>query len=218
MMGSLGKWYRKNLFNTKKIKSPYLFCDNKKKSALKEKLAGDHYLNVGISWKSINTPYSENKSCHLNDLLAILKLPKINLIDLQYGDTVVERKHIRENFGIDIQKLADIDNTADIDNLANLVSACDVVVSTSNSTAHLACSLGKPTLVLLPWHTPLWYWHTENVDSPWYPTAILLRQQTAGDWSKPAEKAANILLDLCRRSEERQNLASFAKNGETNCR
>jgi len=41
--------------------------------------------------------------------------------------------------------------------LAALIDACDLIVTVSNSTAHLAAAMGKPTLILLAHHTPLWY-------------------------------------------------------------
>jgi hypothetical protein len=80
--------------------------------------------------------------------------------------------------------------------LVALIDACDVVVTVSNTTAHLAAAIGKPTLVLLPWHTPLWYWHLQSMDSPWYPSAILLRQAASADWSVPVEQAAKIVKGL----------------------
>ena len=34
--------------------------------------------------------------------------------------------------------------------MASLISACDLIVSTTNATVHLSASLGKDTRVLLP--------------------------------------------------------------------
>ncbi len=89
----------------------------------------------------------------------------------------------------------------DIEGLAALIDACDIVVTVSNTTAHLAAALGKPTLVLLPWHTPLWYWHLSSMNSPWYPTAILLRQESAGEWHTPVGQVAKIANGLARQAK-----------------
>jgi hypothetical protein len=71
------------------------------------------------------------------------------------------------------------------------VAAVDVVVSTSNTTAHMAAALGKPTLILLHHGiSPHWYWTRNGETTPWYPTARLLRQPQTGDWHSLAESVA----------------------------
>jgi ADP-heptose:LPS heptosyltransferase len=78
----------------------------------------------------------------------------------------------------------EIDNTNDIDSLAALISACDAVVTVSNTTAHLAGALGRPTWVLAPYgYTRLWYWFTDRADSPWYPHVQIRRQAMSQPWS-----------------------------------
>ncbi len=72
----------------------------------------------------------------------------------------------------------------DLDRLAAAMCACDMVVTVSNTTAHLAAGLGLPTMVKLPQaRGPLWYWHRDRKDLPWYPSARLFRQPANGDWS-----------------------------------
>jgi ADP-heptose:LPS heptosyltransferase len=87
-----------------------------------------------------------------------------------------------------------VDNTQDIDGLAALISACDAVVTVSNTTAHIAGALGKRVYILLAYSQGApWYWHVERDDSPWYPTAKLFRQSRIGDWgSLMAEVAAEL--------------------------
>ena len=79
---------------------------------------------------------------------------------------------------------------------ASLIDACDVVVTVSNSTAHLAAALGKPTIVMLPHHTPLWYWHHASMTSPWYPSVTLLRQAQPAQWGPVVSQVATILTGL----------------------
>ena len=58
----------------------------------------------------------------------------------------------------------------------------DVVVTVDTSIAHLAGALGKKVFILLPFNAD-WRWLLNRQDSPWYPTATLLRQHQVGDWS-----------------------------------
>ena len=46
---------------------------------------------------------------------------------------------------------ASVDNREDLDGLAALIEVCDLVVSTSNVTIHMAGALAKETWVMLPY-------------------------------------------------------------------
>ena len=82
-----------------------------------------------------------------------------------------------------MQRLPDVDTFNDMDALAALIRACDLVVTTSNTTAHLAGAVGAPTLLMLPFASGRhWYWHEEREDSPWYPSMQLFRQRQVGEW------------------------------------
>ena len=69
---------------------------------------------------------------------------------------------------------------------------CDLVVSTSNVTIHLAGALAKETWVLLPYVANLW-WFTDRSDSLWYPTLRLYRQKKFGDWFAVYSEVTNKL-------------------------
>jgi len=195
-MASLGRWFRTSEKDFEKISSPFLQCDKSRAIALRHQLKKPNRLLVGISWQSLRAEHGASKSCSLSHLLPALKSQNIDFIDLQYGDTAEERSLLKASDGIEIQRVDTIDNKLDIDGLATLIDACDIVLTVSNTTAHLSAALGKPTLVLLPWHTPLWYWHLNSMYSRWYPSAALLRQSTAGDWSEPVNQAAKIIQGL----------------------
>ena len=64
-----------------------------------------------------------------------------------------------------------------------LIALCDLVVSTSNVTIHMAGALGKEAWVLLPFAANFW-WLIERTDSLWYPTVKLYRQKSLQDWSE----------------------------------
>ncbi len=192
-IASLGQFFRRNTSGLSRIPSPYLVANNELVTRLRQQHRQDGSLICGLSWRSANPETGSAKSIKLDGLHPLLKLSGTKFINLQYGDTTEERRHIREQIGVDVAQVDGLDNQNDIDGLAALITACDIVITVSNSTAHLAAALGKPTLVLLPHHTPLWYWHLDSKTSPWYPTVTLLRQDIAGDWTKPINDAANWL-------------------------
>ena len=72
----------------------------------------------------------------------------------------------------------------DIDGLAALITACDFVVTVSNTTAHLAGALGKETYVLVPFgQARMWYWFHDRADNPFYPDIKIRRQAKTHDWA-----------------------------------
>jgi hypothetical protein len=193
-IGSLGKFFRADATGLSKISTPYLKADYSKTNDFRRRLAKPNRIVCGISWRSKNITFGADKSITLDALHPILSLSGVDFVDLQYGDTTEERRELQQRGGIGIQNLAEIDNKNDIDSLAALISACDIVVTISNVTAHIAAALGKPTLVMLPNSSSLfWYWHRERTDSPWYPTTILIRQTQRGEWQDVIEIARAAL-------------------------
>jgi ADP-heptose:LPS heptosyltransferase len=118
---------------------------------------------------------------------------------LQYGDTSADRAAAREECGVDIVHFEDQDNFADIDGLAALISACDLVITVSNTTAHLAGALGVPAMVMIPAGIgQTWYWFADSAASPWYPSLTLYRQKVAGDWPSLLKQVGKALRDYSR--------------------
>jgi hypothetical protein len=94
------------------------------------------------------------------------------------------QKEVREN---DIEDLLNSsirhfeDDLHDFSDTAALINEMDLVISVDTSVAHLAASLNKPTLILIP-YAPDWRWMLNRDDTPWYPTVKLYRQTILGDW------------------------------------
>lgn len=197
-IASLGKFFRRDATALARVPSPYLRADEDAAARLHSRLTQGGKVVCGLSWASKNAETGATKSLPLAGLLPVLNVPGVEFIDLQYGDTVQERQALSSETGITVRRLDEIDNKNDIDGLAALIMACDLVITVSNSTAHLAAALGKPVLILLAHHTPLWYWHIDGERSPWYPNATLLRQATQGDWIPTVERAAQRLSSFVR--------------------
>jgi ADP-heptose:LPS heptosyltransferase len=95
-----------------------------------------------------------------------------------------------------VERLADIDNTGDLDGLAALISACDAVLTVSNTTAHLAGAVGTPTWVIVPCgRGHLWVWFEGQPSSPWYPRLQVRRQSEGQSWASLVEEIAPELVD-----------------------
>ncbi|MFM9971066.1 MAG: tetratricopeptide repeat protein [Burkholderiales bacterium] len=193
-MGSLGRHLRKNIDAIDAPAAGYLRADSARARDLRARLAGEKKKICGLSWVSKSPASGANKSMRLSDLEPLLRLPGFDFVDLQYGDNNAEIELLEATRAVRINRIPEIDNFNDIDGLAALIEACDVVVTVSNTTAHLAAAMGKRVFIMLPYSPGLlWYWHFDREDSPWYPSARLFRQKSAGDWQGVVARVAKTL-------------------------
>ena len=196
-LGSLGKFFRNNNDDFRQVVSGYLKADLDLKNSLRTKLNHPQKLVCGLSWRSKNHEFGRAKSLTLDALIPLLGLPDVEFVDLQYGDTSDEIATLEKDRGLAIAQVEGVDKFQDIDALAALIAACDIVVTVSNTTAHLAAALGKPVIIMLPNSPSLfWYWHLKRADSPWYPSAVLLRQTIPGEWHDVIATAATALREF----------------------
>jgi tetratricopeptide (TPR) repeat protein len=181
-IGSIARHFRNSLSGFHSQPRGYLKVEKARSRRLRETLAAEGKLVCGLSWFSKRKLLGENKSIPLEDLVPVLEIPGIEFVDLQYGDTDLDRKSLLRTSGCRLRHLDEIDALDDIDGLAALIDACDVVVTVSNTTAHLAGALGKETLLMLP-HSrgTFWYWGAQG-ETPWYPSIRSFRQTYAGNW------------------------------------
>lgn len=183
-MASLGRHFRPDWASFPLRENGYLRCDSELSARLRERLADGRQV-IGLSWASKNTRYGTAKSAQLHDFAAVLRLPGCRFIDLQYGDTHVEREAVAQDLGVTVERIPDIDNMNDIDGLASLIAACDIVVTVSNTTAHLAGALGKETYLLAPiGRGRMWCWFRDRQDSPFYPHMSLKWLKRKQPWSE----------------------------------
>ena len=199
-IASLGQLFRRDARDMANVQQGYLRADAERIAVLRDRLHANEpsrKLVCGLSWHSKNDEFGRDKSLSLPSLMPVLSLPGMRFVDLQYGDTSAERAELQAQSQISLRKFDDIDNFHEVDALAALISACDIIVTVSNTTAHLAAALGKPVIVMLPASPSLfWYWHLERNDSPWYPSAVLLRQTQAGEWHEVIATASIALQEF----------------------
>ena len=73
---------------------------------------------------------------------------------------------------------------SDLADAAAIIQQLDVVLSVDTAMLHLAASMGVPTWGLLS-QLGDWRWLDQNrLDSPWYPSVRLFRQQSLNDWGE----------------------------------
>ncbi|OGA23491.1 MAG: hypothetical protein A3I02_13265 [Betaproteobacteria bacterium RIFCSPLOWO2_02_FULL_67_26] len=193
-VGSLGRWLRGS-FESFPRRPSFLEADPSRAQAYRARLLGDRPARVvGISWKSANPEFGSHKSISLLDWQGILRVPGACFVDLQYGETAAERERVERQAGARIEHLPDLDLHDDLDGLAALCAACDLVITASNVTAHVAGALGRPVWLIVPLgNGRLWYWFTGRTDSPWYPSLRIFTQQTPGSWREAVDEVAREL-------------------------
>ncbi len=108
-----------------------------------------------------------------------------------------ELQALRAATGIEVVEADGVDTLNDLDGLAALITACDLVVSISNTTVHLAGALGTPTWVLLQ-DAPSRRWGQRGDGEPshWYESVRLFRQDSSDDWTTPLDQVRAELAAL----------------------
>ncbi len=180
----IGKYYRRNFDEFPKSTGGYLKANINLTTTLREK-----YLKhasgkkiVGIAWHSLNSQIGGFKAIPIEALKPILENDKILFVSLQYGNITDQLDKLSSSANIDIYNDATVDQFVDMDSFFAQVAAMDLVITISNTTAHVAGALGVPTWVMLPRQGlgPLWFWFLERTNSPWYQSVRLFRQQDLG--------------------------------------
>ncbi len=192
-LSSLGRFFRRD-FKDFPLRDRYLTADADQTAALRARYAQPDKRLVGLSWRSRNARFGDQKTLAPEALAPLLTLPGIRWVCLQYGAEESEVAALRQRFDADIVWDESVDSLGDMEGFAAQVAALDAVVSTSNTTVHFTGALGVPGHVLLPrgWGL-LWYWLQDADRTPFYPGLTLHRQAAAGDWSAPIAAAAACL-------------------------
>ncbi|TAK99883.1 MAG: tetratricopeptide repeat protein [Rhodospirillaceae bacterium] len=207
---SLGIYLRPD-FQSFPRRAGYLKADPVKVTSLRaryEALAQGRRI-IGLSWRS-KAVKGQSKSMALLDLGPALTTKNIFFVNLQYGDCGMEIAAARERLGVDIFQDSSVDPLSDMDTAFAQVAAMDLVITTSNTTAHTAGAQNVPVWVMLPFGKGLlWYWFIRHQTSAWYPSASLIRsprvQSETPWWQEIMEPIASRLAAWTQSSAEIQN-------------
>ena len=166
--------------------------DHNLRSKYLQKYKSDNQTVLGISWMSANKKIGDEKSVPLNQLASIIGNQKT--ISLQYGDVQDEIHSVNQDKSTNIIHDDELDYFNDINSLAALVSICDIVVTCSNVTAHIAGRLGIKTYLMIPkFFGNIWYWNESQNQSKWYPSVTILRQKEDMNWDDPIQEVQKNL-------------------------
>ena len=201
-MLSLGRWLRPSTESFPSDQKSYLCSCAERTQQLRRKYQqlADGRLLVGVSWKSISADRrrSRSKSVPLEYWTSILSRQDCFFLNLQYGDVKREIEEFKSKTNLRIYYEEEINSLGSLDDFAAQVSALDLIISTSNTTVHVAGGLGKSVWTLLP-HVSDWKWMLKGRSSVWYPAMKLFRQDEIGDWSGVFQSVASELDVFCRR-------------------
>lgn len=160
-------------------KVPYLATDPDKEKHWRKWLGTNNKFRLGLVWRGSGHPgLVGERDIALGKLLAQIP-PEMEIISLQPSLEPDEMSLFENDSRLRQVKppLSDFTETA------ALITQLDLVVSVDTAVAHLAGALGCPVWILLT-EPPDWRWLLKRDDSPWYPTATLLRQHNGGEWEQ----------------------------------
>jgi len=180
--GSLGKFFRNDL-KSFPLKPYFKKIENYKDEELEKILKNNSKIKIGLSWKSFKNRYAKEKSLKLEDLNNFFKLDNCSFFNLQYGNVAEELGNFLKDNSIQITTLKNLDLFNDFVGLANLLSNLDILVTVSNSTAHLAGALGIKTLLIKPAnHASYHYWNYPDNNTPWYKSIRMIEKKNLNDF------------------------------------
>lgn len=156
-------------------------------------------LTVGITWASSAIKIGPHKSIRIEQMLPFLK-DEYQILNLQYGSSKEAVDAFNKQHGANVVTTS-ANLWKDFESVAALCAMCDVIVSVSSSTVHLAGALGVP--VLLMDANKLWYWGNKHGDrSAWYPSVkIFQREHMLAPWDNVV---ADVTKELGRIEHDRQ--------------
>jgi tetratricopeptide (TPR) repeat protein len=144
----------------------------------------DSDKRVGICWSgSLKSRYDQHRSIALEQLAPLFNIPGVEYYSLN-KDVRESDKEAFERFGIKPVVMDTFEDTA------NAMNNLDLVITVDTSVAHMAGTVGVPTLVMLTSFRTYWLWITGEETSPWYPSVRTIRQKKDGDWS-------NVVASVC---------------------
>jgi len=172
---------------------PYLAVPAERLAYWRDRLP--HGPRAGFVWSGSATHKNDlNRSIPLARLAALFGDPALRCFSLQSELRDADKEALDGlpslvHLGGELRDFADT---------AAVISLLDIVVSVDTSVAHLAGALGKPVVILLPCAADF-RWMRHRDDTPWYPTAKLIRQQAFGDWDSAILRLGDELGAIARR-------------------
>lgn len=173
-------------------RTPYLSPDPERVGRWRQWLDANHppgLPRIGIAWSGRPThPNDRRRSIRLKALIPLARARSARFVSLQKPFPAVDQADVSEFPG-----LSDIAaELKDFEDTAALISLLDLVITVDTSVGHLSGALGKRVWIMLAKASD-WRWLLDRSDSPWYSSARLFRQPTAGAWPSLITSVAEAL-------------------------
>ncbi|WP_428391498.1 tetratricopeptide repeat protein [Lichenicoccus sp.] len=167
---------------------PYLSPPDEALDHWRARLPRTAALRCGIVWAgNAGHPNDRRRSLAFAELAPLWALAGVEWHSLQVGSRAADLGAAPAGQIRDLSpELTDFAETA------AAIMQLDVVVTPDTAVAHLAGSLGVPSLVMLSFATD-WRWIRGQDSSLWYPGMRLFRQDRSSDWRPVIEAVAAAL-------------------------
>jgi hypothetical protein len=172
---------------------PYLFAEATLVDQWQRELSSCRGCKVGIAWQgNPKFPDDRSRSIPLAAFEPLGRIPGVHLFSLQKGFGAEQLDTIADRFTVtDLGRRLDETSGPFMDTAA-VMANLDLVITADTVIMHLAGALGVPVWVALSF-APHWIWLLGRNDSPWYPTARLFCQTSAGNWDDVFARLADKL-------------------------
>lgn len=173
----------------------YVVAEATRRAAYERRLAAlGPGLKVGIAWRSLKTRQESRHYAPLAQRGALLTVPGVHCVSLQYDDPEAELHAARQHWGVPIHVWDDLDLVDDVDAVAALISTLDLVIGPEGTITALAGALGRPVWRLTAaggsWTS------LGTPGSPWFPSMRVFCQARAGAWDDVMKRIATALVTL----------------------
>ena len=189
-IASLGRYFRRGVGDFSRQPRPLLLPDPERVRLVRERLGTAR--RIGISWRSFQPAgrkHTELRKSFPLERFAAMEPLGVELLDLQYGEVGEERRAFDERHPGLRREVEGLDRFHDIEGVLAAIQTCDLVITTSNVTAHFAGALGKRTwLVYRGIDVPFHYW-LPGADgrSLWYPDVEIVMRREWRTWEEAFE-------------------------------
>ncbi|MGE3536950.1 MAG: tetratricopeptide repeat protein [Candidatus Tectimicrobiota bacterium] len=160
-----------------------------------------HYLDslgpgrkIGIAWRSLKNRQEIAHYPPLEQWKAVLTLPGVEYINLQYDDPEAELDAAHQRWGTPMHSCCDLDLMHDLEGTAALISMLDVVIGPETTVTALAGALGRPVWRLTASEGS--WTSLGTAHCPWFPSMHVVRPQQRGQWADALQRVARDIARL----------------------
>ncbi|CAO3435894.1 tetratricopeptide repeat protein [Azospirillum endophyticum] len=170
----------------------YLRPDPGRTALWRDRLAALPGLKVGLAWRSqIVTAQRAAAYTGLADWGALLDLPGVSVVMLQYGDCTAELARV-ETTGRRLHRWDDLNLKDDFEGVSALIANLDLVISPATAVGELAGALGVPV-----WRLGTRDWTQMGTGvRPWFPSMRLIQPPEGEGLDSAVRQAVRTLAAL----------------------